>query len=242
MTGIISDMAHLVNGKTSPSTDGARQRRGRGRPQLRSDEETRAIIFDAARKEFATSGFAGSNMEAVARRAGISTKTLYRLIPNKAALFEAMVTDRLDRFVSTVRLRACEGGDIDVALQEALLACAELVLNRDVIALTRMVLAESDKFPEIAQTFYTKAMRRTVATLANWLRAEKERGLVALEDAELAASMLLGMLAFEPQRAAMFGRKRLPSRHELERLTRACATLFLDGARMSGTRKLRPAP
>ena len=34
---------------------------------------------------------------AVARRAGVSTKTLYRLIPNKAALFEGMVTDRLDR-------------------------------------------------------------------------------------------------------------------------------------------------
>ena len=231
------DMAHLVNGTTTPATGNAGPRRGRGRPQLRSDEKTRAIIFDAARKEFATSGFAGANMEAVARRAGVSTKTLYRLVPNKAALFEAMVTDRLDRFVLTVRLRACEGSDIDVALREALLACAELVLNGDVIALNRMVLAESDKFPEIAQTFYAKAMRRTVATLAKWLRAEKERGLIALEDAELAAGMLLGMLAFEPQRAVMFGRKRLPSRHELERRAQVCATLFLDGARTSRTRK-----
>jgi AcrR family transcriptional regulator len=230
------DMAQLANGKTKPSTGNAARQRGRGRPQLRPDEETRAIIFDAARKEFAASGFAGSNMEAVARRAGISTKTLYRLIPNKAALFEAMVTDRLDRFVSTVRLRACEGSDIESALQEALLACAELVLNKDVITLTRVVLAESDKFPDIAQTFYAKAMRRTVATLASWLRAEKERGLIALEDTELAAGMLLGMLAFEPQRAVMFGRKRLPTRHELERLALACSTLFLDGARVSSTR------
>src|SRR5262245_16643609 len=162
-------MAHRANEKTRLATGDGELRRGRGRPQLRSDEETRAIIFDAARKEFAASGYAGSNMEAVTRRAGISTKTLYRLIPNKAALFEAMVTDRLDRFVSTVRLRACEGGDIDVALQEALLACADLVLNKDVVALTRTVLAESDTFPQIAQTFYSKAMRRTVATLANWL-------------------------------------------------------------------------
>ena len=38
-------------------------------------------------------------METVARRAGVSTKTLYRLIPNKAALFEGMVTDRLDRLL-----------------------------------------------------------------------------------------------------------------------------------------------
>ena len=210
---------------------GAEPCRGRGRPRLRSDDETRTIIFDAARHEFAVSGFAATNMDSVARRAGISTKTLYRLIPNKAALFEAMVTKRLDEFVSTIRLRACEGRDVESALQEALLACAELVLNGDVIALQRMVLAESDKFPEMAQTFYVKAMRRTVATLANWLRAEKERGLIAIENPEIAAGMLLGMLAFEPQRAVMSGQKPLPTRQELLQRVEVCASLFLNGAR-----------
>ena len=205
--------------------------RGRGRPRLRSDDETRIIILEAARREFAVSGFAATSMDSVARRAGISTKTLYRLIPNKAALFEAMVTDRLDQFVSTVRLRACEGRDVETALQEALLACAELLLNGDVIALQKMVLAESDKFPEIAQTFYVKAMRRTVATLANWLRVEKERGLIAIEDPEIAAGMLLGMLAFEPQRAIMFGQKPSPGRQELRHRVEVCASLFLNGAR-----------
>jgi len=208
-------------------------RRGRGRPRLRSDDETRAIIITAARQEFAISGFALSNMESVARRAGISTKTLYRLIPNKAALFEAMITDRLDGFAAGVRLRACEDSDIETALQDALLACAELVLNPDVIALQRMVLAESDKFPEIAQTFYTKAMRRTVWTLAQWLRAEKERGLIAIEDPEEVAGILLGMLTFEPQRAVMFGGKALPTRKKLEQRALTCTALFLNGARVS---------
>ena len=78
----------------------AEVRRGRGRPQARCDEDTRAIIFDAARHEFAASGYAATSMESVARRAGVSTKTLYRLIPTKAALFEAMITERIDRFAS----------------------------------------------------------------------------------------------------------------------------------------------
>ena len=47
--------------------------RGRGRPQVRSDEDTRAIIFEAARAEFAQSGYAATGMESVARRAGVST-------------------------------------------------------------------------------------------------------------------------------------------------------------------------
>src|SRR5215469_14719164 len=110
-------------------------RRGRGRPQQRSDEETRAVILEAARYEFSHTGYAATGMESVARRAGVSTKTLYRLYPNKAAVFEAMVADRIEMFVSIVKLRACNGGDIEVALTEALTICAYLMLDGEVIAL-----------------------------------------------------------------------------------------------------------
>src|ERR1700753_3715554 len=76
------------------------ERRGRGRPPVRSDEETRALILEAARYEFSHTGYAATGMENVARRAGVSTKTLYRLYPNKAAVFEAMVAERIEVFVS----------------------------------------------------------------------------------------------------------------------------------------------
>ena len=128
----------------------AEVRRGRGRPQARCDEETRAVIFDAARHEFAASGYAATSIESVARRAGVSTKTLYRLIPNKAALFEAMITNRIDTFASVVRVRACDGSNIKGALREALVIWGELILDGEVIALQRLILADGEKFPEIA--------------------------------------------------------------------------------------------
>jgi AcrR family transcriptional regulator len=212
-------------------TQEAAPQRGRGRPRVRSDEETRALIFEAARQEFAARGYAATCMEDVARRAGVSTKTLYRLLPNKAALFEAMVTERIDRFVSVVKLRACEGGDVEAALTEALLVCAELVLASEVIALQRVILGDSDKFPEIAETFYHKAIRRTEDALADWLRAQQVRGTIKLDDVQSAAGMLLGMLAFQPQRGVMFGHKPPPSRQEIEHRARSCAALFLRGCR-----------
>jgi AcrR family transcriptional regulator len=225
----------IGNGKTGrEGAEASVERRGRGRPPARTDEETRAIIFDAARQEFAGSGFAATSMDSVAKRAGVSTKTLYRLIPNKAALFEATVTNRMDRFVSVVRLRACDGSNVEAALREALLACADLMLDGEVIVLQRMLLAESDKFPDIAETFYKSGMQRTVATLAKWLRTQRERGLIKLEDADAAAGMLLGMLAFEPQRAVMFGHRAVPTREELEARARACAALFLQGCAVTG--------
>jgi AcrR family transcriptional regulator len=78
----------------------------------------------------------------VARRAGVSTKTLYRLIPNKAALLKSMVSDRLDRLVSELNLRAADHTDIQEALCEALMVCADIALDAEVIALQRMVLQE----------------------------------------------------------------------------------------------------
>ena len=204
-------------------------RRSRGRPQLRPDQETLAIILDAARAEFALNGFAAASMESVARRASISSKTLYRFMPNKAALFEGMIADRMGGFVSAVQLGASEEDDIETALGKALLACGEFVLSREVMALQRMIIAESDRFPEIAETFYKKAMQRTVATLAAWLRKQQERGLMALANPDVAAGMLLGMLAFEPQRAVLVGRQAPLTRRAMGSRARACAALFLRG-------------
>ncbi|MGO4712654.1 TetR/AcrR family transcriptional regulator [Bradyrhizobium sp. 2TAF24] len=204
-------------------------RRCRGRPQLRSDDDTRAIIFEAARHQFIEKGFAATSMETIARSAGVSTRTLYRLVPNKNALFEAMLTARLDRFLEKVNLQTCEHQDIELALRAALTVCAEMMFDDEVIAMQRVMLAEGDRVPEMAETFYQKAMRRSVAALADWLRARRQRSLLEFDDAEEAAGILIGMLAFAPQRAALFGHQPLPSREATEARVRTCAALFLHG-------------
>jgi AcrR family transcriptional regulator len=210
-------------------TDDETDRRCRGRPQVRPDDETRRLIFEAARHEFAANGYAGTSMETVAGRAGVSTKTLYRLIPNKAAVFEGMVTDRLERFLSEVNLPAADDGDIEQALYKALMVCVELALDEEVIALQRMLLQESGKFSDNARLFHTNAIQRTTTALADWLRIRQRRGLIALDDVDEAAGMLLGMVASAPRRAALFGGVPLPSRAKIEARVRRCAALFLRG-------------
>jgi len=173
----------------------------------------------------------------VARRAGVSTKTLYRLIPNKATLFEGMVSDRIDRFISEVNLRAADHADIEQALTAALIACAELALDEETFALQRMLLQEAGKFSDIAGMFYKNAIQRTLVALADWLRVQQKRGLIALDDVDEAAGMLLGMVASAPRRAALFGGVPLPSRSQIEARAHACATLFLRGCQVRGIRK-----
>ncbi|MCK1388942.1 TetR/AcrR family transcriptional regulator [Bradyrhizobium sp. 21] len=208
-----------------------REGRPRGRPPVRSDEETRHIVLEAARHTFAIEGYAATSTEELARRAGISTKTLYRLFPGKAALFEAMCADRLERLLSAVDLQAGDDVDIETGLRAALLACADLGLDPEVVALQRMVLQESAAFPELAANFYNNGISRTVRALAGWLRVQVRRKRIAIGDAEEVAGMLIGMVASAPQRAAIYGGMPLPSRKEIERRVRTCAALFLDGCR-----------
>jgi AcrR family transcriptional regulator len=214
--------------------DTGQDRRCRGRPQVRPDDETRQIIYEAARHEFAGSGYAATSIETVARRAGVSTKTLYRLIPNKASLFEGMVADRLDRFLSNVNLHVGDDADIEQALYTALMACADLALDEEVIGLQRMVLQETGKSTDIAEVFYKNGIARTVAALADWLRVQQQRGSIALDDIDETAGMLLGMMTSAPQRAAIYGGVPVPPRSQLEARARACAALFLRGCQPKG--------
>ena len=59
--------------------------------ERKSAEVRREEILEAAMEEFAHGGLHGTSTEKIAQRAGISQPYLYRLYPNKEALFAAVV-------------------------------------------------------------------------------------------------------------------------------------------------------
>jgi AcrR family transcriptional regulator len=204
-------------------------RRTRGRPPTRSDEETRRLLIEAAAEEFQANGYAGTCMAAVAQRAGVSTKTIYRLIPNKADLLTRVVSDRIGEFVLEIDPDAPDALPISEAIERMLLAYGTLVLSERTIAMHRLVIRECDQFPEVAAVFYEAAIRRANDAMARWLRRQCERGLIALDDPQGAAGMLRGMMSMDPQRAVMLGQRSAPDQEEVAARARQCARLFLDG-------------
>jgi AcrR family transcriptional regulator len=70
---------------------------------MRTDAvKNRQRILDAAEEVFAAEGVAVP-IDAVAERAGLGVGTLYRHFPNKEALFEAIVMDRITQLVATAK-------------------------------------------------------------------------------------------------------------------------------------------
>ncbi len=206
-------------------------RRPRGRPQIRSDEETLLILIEAARCEFQLNGYAGTNINCVAQRAGVSTKTLYKLVPNKAELFECVIRDRISRFLLDVDDVVTDDLDTKEALERILFAFGELTLSEETIAINRLVIGECERFPEVARAFYQSAIMPVNGVIEDWLIRQKEKGTLRVDDVHIASGMLRGMMIMEPQRSAMMGQRSAPHRDEIAFRAKQCAEVFYNGCR-----------
>jgi AcrR family transcriptional regulator len=206
-------------------------RRPRGRPQIRSNEETLLILIEAAAREFQHNGYAGTNINSVAQRAGVSTKTIYKLVPNKAELFEAVIRHRIGRFLLDVDDVVTDDLDTREALERILFAFGGLTLSDETIALNRLVIGESERFPEIARVFYQSAIVPVNGVIEDWLIRQKEKGTLRVDDVHIASGMLRGMMIMEPQRTAMMGQRSAPHRDEIAFRAKQCAEVFYNGCR-----------
>jgi len=67
---------------------------------LKHELNTREKILVAAKRDFLEKGFAGTNVRAVAQRAGVTTGALYNLFKNKDGIFEALVGGVFNEFLN----------------------------------------------------------------------------------------------------------------------------------------------
>ena len=72
------------------------------RPPRADAVRNRARVLEAAQAAFAAEGLAVP-LDEIARRAGVGAGTVYRHFPTKEALFEAVILDRITRFVDHAR-------------------------------------------------------------------------------------------------------------------------------------------
>jgi AcrR family transcriptional regulator len=210
---------------------GIAPRRPRGRPQVRSDDETLRVITDAAREEFLSRSFGDVGMASVAQRAGVSTKTMYRLFPAKADLFRKVVSARMAQFINELDVGSLDALEPAEALTRILAASGGLTLSADGTAMYRLAVMERDRFPDLAAFFFENAVGPAGRILTDWLRKQCDQGVIEIDDPVAVSGMLRGMIAMDPQRAVLLGQRSLPDAAELAARARTCAEIFLNGCR-----------
>ena len=167
-------------------------RRNCSRREARRQDRRDAILAVAA-QSFLANGYAGTTMSAIAATLGGSKGTLWSYFPSKEALFSAF----LDRATAAYRGRLSEifdpCGDPRATLTRFCARLMERVMTPEIIALHRLVVAESGRFPEVGRIYYERGARITQALLTGYLEGVMERGLVRRDDARAAASALIGL-------------------------------------------------
>jgi len=157
--------------------------RKRGRPTAAERRQREGEILDAALGVFLKTGYGSSTVDELAAAAQVTKRTLYAYYGDKAEVFAAMVR----HLAAAVSLDAARDHD---TLETLAARIVVRVHSDELVGLHQLVIAESTRFPELAQVLHANGDARHVARLAEHIRAE--RGPAREPLAEPLFSLLLG--------------------------------------------------
>ncbi|PWB83158.1 MAG: TetR/AcrR family transcriptional regulator [Methylocystaceae bacterium] len=182
-------------------------------------------ILSAARVHFLEQGFSETSMDAIARSAGVSKATLYAYFPSKEALFHHLVQIECREKCITL-----PSPDLDDGLIPALhTLCRHFVahfLTKDSAAFFQTVSSERWRFPELCQLYFDSGKKIVFDFVARFLEEAKARGLLAFDDANLAADQLMNLILSDmPFRVALGLEPR--GEAEAEKIMEAGIAVFL---------------
>ncbi len=177
-------------------------------PRWRRRKEARpAEIIAAALDSFAERGFAGTRLDDIAARAGVTRGTLYLYFSSKEELFKAVVRQSIvpiiargEEMVAHSREPAAE------LLSKLLLSIPAAVAGSPVSAIPKLVISEARNFPDLAQFYLEEVVRRGRRLLKSIVARGVERGEFRPVDTDyifycVMSPILLAMLwkhSFEP--------------------------------------------
>ena len=149
-------------------------------------------ILTGAMQEFLVHGYAATSMDRVAKTAGVSKATVYTYFQDKEGLFTALVQRFAQRKFSIIQRFLPSEGDAFVVLRQLLTkALNEIICDSQEIALLRLIIGESGRFPELAQIFVRTLVKPGVETLSQYLASSPN---LKIADPEATARIFLGAL------------------------------------------------
>jgi len=144
------------------------RRRKEDRPQ-----EITAAAFDA----FAEKGFAGTRVDDVAKRAGVSKGLLYLYFKTKEELFKAVVKSvvirRVDRLIENVQTTKLSSEDF---IRGPLLSFLKQIPGSPVAIVIRLLISEGPRHPDLVDFYYENVVAKALAAISGFVERGVARG------------------------------------------------------------------
>lgn len=151
--------------------------------------------MNAALDVFAERGFAGTRLEEVARRAGVSKGTVYLYFDSKEALFKASVEAAITPALEAAEALAADSTKPPAeALRCFVFGWWEMVGSTKLGALPRLLVAESGNFPELGVWFHENMLRRALRAVVAIIKLGIRRGEFRPVEPMLAARVVFAQM------------------------------------------------
>lgn len=181
---------------------GQLERRSGGRPTARAAAVLEAAILDHATNAFLAEGYAATTIEAVARASGVAKRTIYARWSGKAALFRAVLDGLMAKWLS-IAVDWSKADGLKAALNTAAEQILTVALTPEAVALHRLLIAESARFPELPLMMDQAQANQGTTRIAALLDRAITNGELPPRDTAIAAEQFLHLLLAGPQRRAL---------------------------------------
>ena len=211
-----------VNQQTADAPEPAARRTPRG-------EARRSALLEAALEVFLEQGYEGASIEEIVRRVGGSKASLYAYFGSKQGLFWEVLNQLSDRFIEGLAVPPEADAELEKTLNTIGLRFLRGFLDPAGCRMFRTLIAESQRFPELAQRFFERGPQRVRQVLGNYLRLQQDAGRIDCADPEMAASQFLELVKGPPHARVMLSVEPFPPGFDPAQHVAGAVRLFLYG-------------
>lgn len=198
-------------------------------PRTPRGELRRAALLQAAQEVFLEQGYEGASIEEIVRRVGGSKASVYAYFGSKQGLFFEVAGAATEQFLAELAVPAQAGADLDKTLHAIGMRFLRGFLDPAGCRMFRTLIAESHRFPELAQRFFERGPQRVRRALGEYLRLQHEAGRIDCPDPELAAAQFIELVKGPPHSRVMLGVEPFPSGFNPEQHVSGAVQMFLYG-------------
>ncbi len=160
---------------------------------MKLTEKKRESIIKAAIEEFREHGFLGAKTTRIAKKAHVSSRTLYNHFESKEVLFQAISKIMIERKSTVATVPFDPARDLETQFIETLERYVEAVTEPETLALTRMVHAELLRDLERSRVFFTE-LATYDDPITQLISGAMKAGALRKANPEYAAKQLIGLI------------------------------------------------
>ncbi|TGQ74356.1 MAG: TetR/AcrR family transcriptional regulator [Mesorhizobium sp.] len=221
-------MAETTSGADNESCADLLDTLRRGRPAAGQDPVKRSQIIEGARRVFIEKGFEAASMNDITREAGVSKGTIYVYFANKEELFEALIEEERGTIFKNMYEVLDRADDLRQTMTKFGKVLALKITSTKVMQAQRTVIGAADRMPELGARFFERGPKRGHDRMVTFLNAAIERGLLRIDDVDLAAYQFTDLCLAGLFRQCIFAyRAKAPSQEEIDHIVRSGVDIFL---------------